>query len=247
VLRFRIFIRAVCGAEPFTSARTETNSDYENKKMQSLNDLSMTSELVRHELGEGLNFFVTSLPDPLRWNGASFDSAWSLRPAHDQFIKIHGRQVRLPRAQQAFGADYHYSGIINQALPVPSLLRPLLKWAQTTIVPALNGLLLNWYEGKSQYIGTHRDSIRELIPGTPIVTISFGETRLFRLTRGKAQDKTVRDFMASDGSVFVMPWATNRAWYHEVVKRANYTGKRISVTLRAFANGVLSPEKYFAD
>jgi alkylated DNA repair dioxygenase AlkB len=121
-----------------------------------------------------------------------------------------------------------------------------LEWTQSTIEPALCGLLLNWYRGRSEYIGTHRDSIQELVRGTPIVTISFGESRIFRLTRGKGTEKLVRDFTASDGCVFVMPWETNRGWYHEVPKRATYTGRRISVTVRAFRSGVLPPDKYFA-
>jgi hypothetical protein len=127
------------------------------------------------------------------------------------------------------------------------MLVPLLHWSQETIELALNGLLLNFYAGPSDYIGPHHDSIKGLIPGTPIVTISFGEERVFRLSRGKAALRQILDFSAPHGTVFVTPWETNRIWKHAVPKRASYTGRRISVTLRAFREGLLPPESYLED
>jgi alkylated DNA repair dioxygenase AlkB len=98
----------------------------------------------------------------------------------------------------------------------------------------MHGLLLNWYDGPGHYIGPHHDSTRDMVPGTPIITISFGETRVFRLTRGKGDKKEDRDFPAEHGAVFVMPFDTNLAWKHSVPKSARYRDRRISVTLRAF-------------
>jgi alkylated DNA repair dioxygenase AlkB len=119
---------------------------------------------------------------------------------------------------------------------VPPVLEPLRSWARETIDPRLNGLLLNWYEGPGHYIGPHHDDTRDMIPGTPIVTISFGETRVFRLTRGQDEAKEVRDFEATSGSAFVLPHDTNRVWKHAVPKSAKYRGRRISVTLRGFTS-----------
>ena len=84
----------------------------------------------------------------------------------------------------------------------------------------------------SHYIGAHRDSREGLIEGTPIVTVSLGEQRTFRLRPWEGRG--FRDFAAPHGSVFVMPWGTNLAWTHEVPHAAAHTGRRISVTLRAF-------------
>ena len=42
------------------------------------------------------------------------------------------------------------------------------------------------------------------------------------------------------GTVFILPYATNLVWKHGVPKSARYTGRRISVTLRAFTAGVVS-------
>lgn len=188
-----------------------------------------------HDLGGGLWFLTGAVPAELAWDAARFDEVWELHPADKHVINMPGGPVETPRWQQAYGADYRYTGRTNTALPVPPALEPLRDWARRTIDPRLNGLLLNWYEGAGHYIGPHHDSTRDMIDGAPIVTISFGETRVFRLTRGPAGAKETRDFEAVAGSAFVLPYDTNLAWKHAVPKSARYTGRRISVTLRAFA------------
>ncbi len=187
----------------------------------------------RHELEDGHPFFVGELPQPLRFDAAGFEDLWCLHPAGYHVIKMHGRDVATPRWQQAYGADYHYAGQTNRALPVPPILAPLWDWSLATLDPRLNGLLLNWYDGKlGHYIGLHHDSTRNMVVGAPIVTISFGEERIFRLSHPGR--KVTRAFPARDGTVFIMPYETNLAWKHGVPRRARYRGRRISVTLRAF-------------
>lgn len=190
-----------------------------------------------HDLGGG-KFWAGQLPDALMPDSAAFESLWQLHPAEFHEILMHGRLVKTPRWQQAFGVDYHYTGKVNEALPVPSLLEPCLHWARENVDDALNGLLLNWYDGqRGHYIGRHRDSIQNMIPGTPIVTISLGEERIFRLRPWPTKlEATPIDFPARNGTVFVMPWETNRAFTHEVPASTRRTGRRISVTLRGFLN-----------
>ncbi|MDZ4851120.1 MAG: alpha-ketoglutarate-dependent dioxygenase AlkB, partial [Pirellulaceae bacterium] len=111
------------------------------------------------------------------------------------------------------------------------LLQTLLDWSQA-IDPRLNGLLLNWYDGQlGHYNDKHRDSTSNLCPEAPIVTISFGEERTFRLRPFK--ETGILDFKASDGTVFIMPFSTNRNWTHEITKSSLCRGRRISVTVRA--------------
>lgn len=199
--------------------------------------LETSDEFTCHNLDESHRIYSGKLPDELRWNIERFDQAWSLHPTKYTLIHMHGRLVSTPRWQQAYGRSYRYTGQVNQALPVPSLLEPLLNWCQT-IDSSLNGLLLNWYDGAlNHYIGKHRDSISNLRVGSPIVTISFGEQRIFRLRPHKGTGKV--DLVARDGTVFVMPFATNRSWTHEIPKSKSATGRRISVTARAFLDGEL--------
>jgi alkylated DNA repair dioxygenase AlkB len=104
----------------------------------------------------------------------------------------------------------------------------------------LNGLLLNWYDARlGHYIGPHSDAFQDLVPQSPIVTISLGETRVFRLSQTRTLEGIRRqvyrfDLRATHGSVIILPWRTNLAWKHAVPRSRRYVARRISITLRAF-------------
>lgn len=189
--------------------------------------------LEKHMPDDNHAFFVGALPAELRLDAATFEALWALHPDSFHEIKMHGKLVKTPRWQQAYGADYKYTGNVNRALPIPPTLAPLHAWCRTQIDERLNGLLLNWYDPeREQYIGKHRDSTADMIEGAPIVTVSYGGERAFRLRPWKAEG--FRDFSATDGAVFVLPYATNLAFTHEVPHSASSRGRRISITLRAF-------------
>jgi len=199
-----------------------------------------------HDLGAGHQFWAGELPKSLRPGKAGFEELWQLHPQEFHDIAIHGRMVKTPRWQQAYGVDYHYSGGINKASPILPILNPFLRWSRENVAGALNGLLVNWYDGRlGHYIGPHRDSPKNLLVGAPIVTISFGEERIFRLRGWPASTgNEAIDFPARNGTVFVLPWDTNRCFTHEVLRSRTHTGRRISITLRAFgehANGTPLP------
>lgn len=183
---------------------------------------------------DGPSLFVGRVPDPLLIDEGEFEQIWQIHPTEYLSIRMYGRPVPTPRWQQAYGMDYCYAGQVSAGLPTPSILRPFLQWANQAVCTQLNGILVNWHDGQlGHYIGPHRDSTTGLIVGAPIVTISLGEDRVFRLRPWKGQG--FRDFRAGHGTVFVMPYATNLAFTHEVPHGRRNRGRRISVTLRAFA------------
>ena len=195
---------------------------------------------ARYELPDGNKILMGFVPDMLRMNQEQFEALWDLQPVEPQQIRMSGRMVDIPRRQKAFGHNYQFSGQTAVAAPTPELLEPYLKWAQSTVDDRLNGMLLNWYTGTLRhYIGPHHDDTRQLFKGSPIVTISLGERRIFRLTREEKQDgrRTVVDkqeYAVDTGSVIILPWGTNLAWKHSVPHFARYRGRCISITLRAF-------------
>ena len=189
-----------------------------------------------HQLDAVHQLYSTVLPAALSPNQSTLHAIWELHPAEFPELTIHGRIVKAPRWQQAYGRDYRFSGRINHALPVPALLEPFLAWSQNEVDPRLNGLVLNWYDASlGHYIGAHRDKTKGLVEGAPIVTISLGAKRVFRLRPWQAPG--VRDFTAGHADVFIMPFETNRTWTHEVPHFAKDRGQRISVTVRAFEDG----------
>lgn len=161
-----------------------------------------------------------------------FQNIWNIHPAGFNRIQMYDKEVYIPRWQQAFGKDYLFSKQVSKAEPIPNVLVPFLEWTQQ-FNPYYNGLLLNWYDSDlKHYIGKHRDSEAGLIKDSPIITISLGATRKFRMREvGK---KGFDDLEVSNGSVVVIPWATNKLFTHEVPYSEAYPGKRISITVRAF-------------
>jgi alkylated DNA repair dioxygenase AlkB len=175
-----------------------------------------------------------TLPPHLRLTPIEFQALWALHPEHFHQVRMFGRLVPVPRWSQSYGRDYHYSGTLHAALPMPDVLAPLLVWSTAHIDKQLNGLLVNWYDGALGHkIGPHRDNEPELIVGAPIVTISFGEARTFRLR--SLMDRKVHDIEVTDGSVLILPHTTNLAFTHEVAASKRRQGRRTSITIRAFS------------
>lgn len=185
------------------------------------------------QLVPGDNIVIHRNVSILKLMRAEFEQLWNSHPTEYHEVMMHGKLVKTPRWQQAYGHNYTYSGSKNNALPISEQLQPFLEWSQENIDPRLNGLLLNWYDGElDHYIGAHRDSTTGLLPDSPIVTISLGEERVFRFR--PYQEKGFQDFTVQDGDVVVVPATTNQRWTHEVPKFKRYQQRRISVTLRAY-------------
>lgn len=193
----------------------------------------MPGTLERYDLDDSDHVLVGQLPSDLCGDPVHFAHMWSLHPEHFHEIHMHGRKVLTPRWQQAYGADYRYTGQVHRALPLTPVLGVYLEWCRSEIDARLNGLLLNWYEGQKQhYIGAHRDSTSGMIEGCAIVTISLGQERIFRLRPWKGRG--YEDIVVEHGAVVVLPYATNLRWTHEVPHFARHDGRRISITARGF-------------
>ena len=112
---------------------------------------------------------------------AELDEMWEAHPDERPVGIIMGRAVQFPRYTQAFGRDYTYTGQVARARPfidAPRTLQAVLEALHST--PTLAGhnqALANWYAtepgGKPDYMGPHSDDERELIPGAPIVSLSW--------------------------------------------------------------------------
>ena len=188
-------------------------------------------------LGGEHGVWAGALPSALRLGDAQFEALWARHPAVFHQVRLFGRTVNVPRWSETYGRDYRFSGTVQRAAPVPELLAR----CKAHVDARLNGLLVNWYDGTLGHkIGAHRDDEQELVAGAPIVTISFGERRTFRLRRWRGEnkdrdgDRQRHDIEVTDGSVLVLPYATNMAFTHEVPASKRQAGRRISVTVRAF-------------
>ena len=79
-------------------------------------------------LSDEHQFYVGTLPEDLQLSASKFEELWSLHPDEYHTIDMMGRTVETPRWQQAYGHDYHYTGQLNRALPIPPIIEPHLKY-----------------------------------------------------------------------------------------------------------------------
>ncbi|KAL4421409.1 hypothetical protein ABPG75_010700 [Micractinium tetrahymenae] len=181
-------------------------------------------------------------PGPL---GTSLvDRLWVLRPPERGSVRIMGRTVQVPRWQQSYGRAYTFSGQTLGGGPVPPELQPYLDWANS--LPQYGGrfdeILLNWYENGQHCIGKHHDDETQLIQGAPIISISLGAERTFRIRATSGERR--RDIAMPHGTVLVMGGAMQKEFSHEVPKidgeKGKWVGRRINVTLRQFKTAASS-------
>jgi alkylated DNA repair dioxygenase AlkB len=160
-----------------------------------------------------------------------WEALWALRPDFPGVLVMHGRSVPMPRLQTAYGRDYSFSGQTSVALPIPPELQGVVDWANSLGMGEFQALLVNWYATGSHYIGAHSDNTAPLVHGSPIITVSLGATRCFRV-RTRAGQRVI-DLHPADGDFIVMGGAFQAEFKHEITKVAR-AGPRISITLRRF-------------
>ncbi len=184
-----------------------------------------------HELARGFVVYTGRIPADLLPSPDQFESLWGMRPPRLADVVLGGQAKQAPRWHQAYGHDYEFAGYSNRAVPVPTALLGLLTWSQEAIDVRLNGILVNWYDAQLEHrIAQHKDSPIGRVANSPIVTVSLGAARTFRMLVG---GKWV-GFRVSAGDVVVLPEVTNRKFAHSVPHLVGDEGRRISVTIRAF-------------
>lgn len=91
---------------------------------------------------------------------------------------------------------------------------------------------MNWYADGLDYMGKHRDNERDLVDGATIVSVSYGETRTFRVR--DMEGKILLDVPMQSGMLMAMCGRFQEELYHEVPRARRAGGRRINITLRRF-------------
>lgn len=192
--------------------------------------------LSREKMGKKSWLDSCNLPEHLSVTEEGFGRIWDLHPPDRHEIVMYGKPVRVPRYQQAYLRDYVFSGSVSRVLPLPDEFIPYMDWANSLGYPGkFNGLLINWYEAGENYIGSHADDEKQLVPNSPIITITLalpGEPRTFRIR--DREKKIIKDVPTPNGLVLIMGGEFQREFKHEIPKTAKSVGSRISITIRQF-------------
>lgn len=180
------------------------------------------------------------LPKHLTGEKEKFQKLWSVKPEKRGEVIIYGRKLEVPRWQKSYLRGYHFSGITHDSDPLPECFQEFLHWVKGLDLyngKRFNQVLVNWYNNGMSYIGSHSDDESQLIPNSPIVSVSLGAERKFRI-RSKETKKIVKDIILKNGQVVVMGGKFQQELKHEIVKvsgkKGEGVGPRINITCRQF-------------
>lgn len=95
-------------------------------------------------------------------------------------------------------------------------------------------VLLNYYPDGNSSIGMHADDEESVSQKHSIVSISFGESRIFRLQHNIT--RKMYKILLNDGDLFIMKPGTQQEWKHGINKEPKKTNARISLTFRKFVS-----------
>ncbi|KAM4710040.1 DNA oxidative demethylase ALKBH2 isoform 1-T2 [Discoglossus pictus] len=156
-------------------------------------------------------------------------------------VQVYGKWHNIPRKQVTYGdkgLTYTFSGITLSPKPWIPVLDRIRERVTHATRHTFNFVLINRYKDGNDHIGEHRDDERELVPHSPIASVSFGACRDFLLRHRDArcknpvcQIKTLKVELAH-GSLLMMNFPTNVYWYHSLPVRKKVLGPRINLTFR---------------
>ncbi len=149
---------------------------------------------------------------------------------HDEEIRLFGKRINVPRQVAWFGdagLNYRYSGHSHLAPGWPQALLGLRQEIQARLKIPLNFVLLNRYRNGADYMGWHKDDEPSLLG--PVVSVSIGASRRFRLEEPSVQQHKVKHtYELGDGALLVHP----RHWRHTLPKTAKPIGERFNLSFR---------------
>ncbi|XP_078523513.1 DNA oxidative demethylase ALKBH2 isoform X1 [Lissotriton helveticus] len=156
-------------------------------------------------------------------------------------VQVFGKWHNIPRKQVTYGdvgLTYTYSGV---TLP-PKPWIPILDCIRNRITEAtghrFNFVLINRYKDGNDHMGEHRDDEKELVPRSPIASVSLGACRDFFFRHGASRGKKSTmhiepvKLQLEHGSLLMMNYPTNVHWYHSLPARKKILAPRINLTFR---------------
>nr|WP_281229008.1 alpha-ketoglutarate-dependent dioxygenase AlkB [Flavobacterium aquiphilum] len=111
-------------------------------------------------------------------------------------------------------------------------LRNIRQRVEAEIHVKFNAVLLNLYRNGQDSVAWHSDKTDKSGINPIIASVTFGETRLFRLRHKFNKEIPQVEIPLHHGSFLLMAGTTNSFWQHQVPKTAREVLPRINLTFR---------------
>jgi len=153
-------------------------------------------------------------------------------------VVVFGKRHPIPRRHCWFapaGVVYRWSGTTMEPNAMPDALKVLTERLHEQLGVHFPTALANLYRDGSDRMGWHRDDEALLGPKPPVVSLSLGASRDFKMRpRGGGPAHTLP---LLHGSVLLMEAGCQDHWEHALPPRKRVHGPRVNLTFRPLAQG----------
>ena len=156
-------------------------------------------------------------------------------PWRQDYIRMYGREVAIPRLQAWYGDPgcyYRYSGIELTPLNWTAELVRIKQEVERVSQQSFNSVLINYYRNGRDGNGWHSDDEPELGEQPVIASLSLGAVRRFRLRHKKNNREPPVSLDLASGSLVLMAGSTQKYWQHCLTKTSKSVSGRINLTFR---------------
>lgn len=195
--------------ELFTSGR-------EGKKVFDLPD----TELMLYD-----NFFIKEESDQY------YNNLLNTTPWHEYDMKMYDKTVTAPRMISWYEDKTNLGADLSKPNWTPELLTIKEKVEKET-QETFNSVLLNLYRNGNDGVAWHSDREDDFEKNAVIASVTFGETRMFRLRHKFRKEIPQVEIPLHHGSLLLMAGTTQSFWQHHVPKTAKDILPRINLTFR---------------
>ncbi|MDP9040480.1 MAG: alpha-ketoglutarate-dependent dioxygenase AlkB [Bacteroidota bacterium] len=149
-------------------------------------------------------------------------------PWRQEQITIHGKKHMTPRLTAWYGKR----PIMQPTTPTTPTLENIKLKVEHETGFTFTTILLNLYRTGQDSVAWHRDHEREYGDNPVIGSVSFGETRLFRIRHKFRKDLEQIEIPLTHGSFLLMAGSMQHFWEHQIPKTAKNIKPRINLTFR---------------
>lgn len=149
---------------------------------------------------------------------------------HEYDMPMYDKIVTAPRMVSWYSDTNLDGGESNQGWP--DELQIIRQRVENETHIKFNAVLLNLYRNGKDGVGWHSDKTSSINKNMNIASVTFGETRMFRLRHKFRKDIRQVEIPLHHGSFLLMAGTTNSFWQHQVPKTSRAVLPRINLTFR---------------
>ena len=152
-------------------------------------------------------------------------------PWRETQLTVYDKKHTVPRMIAWFeNSENPGAGANNPPYP-PEILAVKHKVEQEINID-FNSVLLNLYRDGKDGVGWHSDKTKNFGKNAIIASVTFGETRPFRLRHKMRKEIPQVEILLQHGSFLLMAGTTQTFWEHQIPKTAKSVLPRINLTFR---------------